>query len=767
MRIVTALLCIAGAASAQTTISQKTAGMKALPGFLPLHYEEKAGKLWMEVSRWNADLLYYPSLPAGVGSNDIGLDRGQLGLERLVRFERHGGRVLLVQPNTRFVATSQNPREQASVRDSFAQSVLWGFEVAAEETGRVLVDATPFFLRDAHGVSEAMKRNNQGTFRLEATRSALYEPRTRNFPRNTEVEAILTFVGENPGPWVGSVAPSAESVTVRQHHSFVELPDSQYKPRVFDPRSGFMPGAQFMDFSTPIGEPIVKRYAARHRLTREKPIVYYLDPGTPEPVRSALLEGARWWSEAFAAAGFPNGFRVEMLPDDADPMDIRYNVIQWVHRSTRGWSYGSGVTDPRTGEILKGHVTLGSLRVRQDYMIAEGLLAPHQQGQPLSLEMDRMALARLRQLSAHEVGHTLGITHNFAASVSDRASVMDYPHPLAMLSGTGAPTLLKAYATGIGEWDKIAIRWGYGNDDAALTESMKRGFRFISDADARAAGGAHPHAHLWDNAANAEEELERIMQVRSRALDRFGENAIRPGAPMSSLADVLVPVYLAHRYQVEAAVKILGGLDYNYALRGDGQLVTRIVPAAEQKRALDALLRTVSAEALTLPEPLLKILPPPAYGFERTRESFGSRTGLTFDPLAAAESAASLTLGLILHPERAARVVQHHARDNSMPSLDLVLDAVLTATWNAQRQTGLAGEVQKTIDGVLVYHLMALAARHDAPTAVRASVLAKMAHMTGRDQNQQFLIELVERFRKDPKQPLVPTPMNAPPGQPI
>ena len=738
-----------------------------MPGFLPLHYEEKTGKLWMEVSRWNTDLLYYPSLPAGVGSNDIGLDRGQLGPERLVRFERHGGRVLLVQPNSRYVATSQDTREQASVRDSFALSVLWGFEIAAEESGRVLIDATPFFLRDAHGVTETLKRNNQGTFRIEASRSALYEPRTRNFPRNTEVEAILTFVGENPGAWVRSVAPSADTVTVRQHHSFVELPDGQYKPRVFDPRSGFMPGAQFMDFSTPIGEPIVKRYAARHRLTKEKPIVYYLDPGTPEPVRTALLEGARWWTDAFAAAGFPNGFRVEMLPDDADPMDIRYNVIQWVHRSTRGWSYGTGVTDPRTGEILKGHVTLGSLRVRQDYMIAEGLLAPHEPGQPLSQEMDRMALARLRQLSAHEVGHTLGITHNFAASVSDRASVMDYPHPLAMVSAAGAPNLSRAYAAGIGEWDKIAIRWGYGNDDAALTEGLKRGFRFISDADARAPGGAHPQAHLWDNSANAAEELDRIMQVRRRALERFGENAIRPGTPMSSLADVLVPVYLAHRYQVEAAVKLLGGLDYSYALRGDGQVVTQIVPAAEQKKALEALLRTVSPEALTLSERLLKVLPPRAYGFDRSRESFGSRTGITFDPVSAAEAAASLTLGLILHPERASRLVQHHARDSSAPSLDQVLDAVLSATWNAPRQSGLAGEVQRSIDSVLVYHLMALAAREEAPTAVRAAVLGKMAQMAFKDQNQQFLTGLVERFRKDPKEPLLPAPMAAPPGQPI
>lgn len=767
MRIAATLLCLAGFVSAQTTISQKTAGMKALPGFLPLHYEEKAGKLWMEIDRWNTDLLYYPSLPAGIGSNDIGLDRGQLGPERVVRFERHGPRVLLVQPNMRYVATSSNPQEQQSVRDSFAQSVLWGFEIAAEEGGRVLVDATPFFVRDAHGVVERLKRGEQGSFRLETSRSALYEPRTKNFPKNTEVEAILTFIGDNPGSHVRSVTPSADSITVRQHHSFVELPDGNYTPRAFDPRSGFMPGAEFMDYSTPLGEPIVKRYSARHRLTKDKPIVYYLDPGTPEPVRTALLEGARWWAEAFTAAGFPDGFRVEMLPADADPMDVRYNVIQWVHRSTRGWSYGTGVTDPRTGEILKGHVTLGSLRVRQDYMIAEGLLAPYANDSDGQGAMERMALARLRQLSAHEVGHTLGITHNFAASVSNRASVMDYPHPFAVLTGSGAPDLSKAYATGIGEWDKVAIRWGYGNDDAALTEGIKRGFRFISDADARPAGGAHPQAHLWDNSANAAEELDRILQVRHRALERFGENAIRPGMPMSSIEDVFVPLYLAHRYQVEAAVKLVGGLDYNYAVRGDGQPVTQIVPGAEQKRALASLLKTITPDALTISERLLKIMPPVAYGYDRTRENFGSHTGLTFDPLAAAESAANHTLGLIFHAERAARLIQYHARDNTVPSLNDVIDQVLAATWNAKRLTGMQGEMQRIVDAVLTYHLMALAAKQDAPTAVRAIVLSKMSFMGPQDMHQRHLRELIERFSKDPKQPLLPKPMDPPPGQPI
>src|ERR1700719_3251750 len=573
-----------------TSISDKTKSMERMAGYFNIYWDAKTGKLWLEVDKWGTEFLYQSSLPAGIGSNDIGLDRGQLGGTHVVRFERSGPKVLLVQANLEYRAVSEDAAERRAVRDSFAESALWGFTVAAEEGERALVDATDFFLRDAHGVPSPLRKTKQGTYRLDASRCALYLPRTKNFPLNTEVEATLTFAGDEPGPWVKQVTPEPDAITVREHHSFVQLPPPGYKPRAYDPRSSFF-GISYMDYATPISEPIVKRFTARHRLEKKdptaamsepvQPIVYYLDRGAPEPIRSALLEGARWWNQAFEAAGYKNAFRVEMLPGDADLMDLRYNVIQWVHRATRGWSYGSTVTDPRTGEIIKGQVSLGSLRVRQDYLIAEGLLAQYEKGKPASPKMREMALARLRQLAAHEVGHTLGLMHNYSASTVNRSSVMDYPPPLVKLAADGTPGLSDGYATGIGDWDKVSISWGYrdfaaGTDEHAaldkiLIDAFGRGLRYLTDQDARPAGSSSSVAHLWASGSNAVDELNRIMQVRAAALRRFGENNVREGVPLATIEDVLAPIYLLHRFQVEAASKVLGGMDYTFALRGDGQ----------------------------------------------------------------------------------------------------------------------------------------------------------------------------------------------------
>ncbi len=784
--------------AAPQTIAEKTKDAQKMPGYFNLYWDAKQGKLWLEIDKWDLDFLYQSSLPAGIGSNDIGLDRGQLGATRVVRFERIGPKILLVQQNLNYRAISNDPYERKAVHDSFAESVIWGFSLAAEEGERVLVDATEFYLRDAHGVTGALRRTKQGNFHLEGSRSAIYLANTKNFPLNTEVEATLTFAGDDPGGWVRQVTPDPQAVTVREHHSFVQLPPPGYKPRVYDPRGSYF-GISYFDYATPVGEHVNKRFIARHRLEKKDPsavmsepvapIVYYLDRGAPEPIRSALLEGARWWNQAFEAAGYKNAFRVELMPEGADPMDLRYNVIQWVHRATRGWSYGAGVIDPRTGEIIKGHVTLGSLRVRQDYLIAEGLLAPYEKGKPVSPKMLEMALARLRQLAAHEVGHTLGLEHNYSSSTVNRSSVMDYPPPYVKLGADGVPDLSEAYAKGIGDWDKVAISWGYqdfpqGTDESSalnkiLNDAFARGLRFLTDQDARPTGSSSSLAHLWDTGANAIDELNRLMTVRAVALKRFGENNIREGDPLATIEDALVPIYMLHRYQVEAASKLVGGMDYVFALRGDGQTPTKIVNAAEQRRALAAVLATLKPEALALPEPLLKMIPPRPPDYERGREHFKIRTSPAFDALAPAEAVAQHTLQFLFNPERAARLVEFHARDGSNPSLEEIIDAIVSATWKAPRGTDYRGAIERVVDDVALYDLLALATNDAASPEVRAVASLKVRQLktwlngvppaTGEDEQAHRLQALkeIEQFEKDPKKLDLATPTQPPDGPPI
>ena len=750
-RLSLSLLLLSATLSAQT-IASKTTGMKHIGGLLSLDWDAKAGKLYLEIPHLDTDILYSHSLPYGTGSNDLGLDRGQISEGQIVRFERTGPKVLVVEPNQAFRSSSTDAAEQLSVRQSFPESVLYGFKVEAEDPGgAVLVDATDFYLRDAHNVAETLTRLKQGTYKLDESRSTIAADATKAFPRNTEVEAILTFTTDDPskGEFVNNVTPDPHALTVRERQSFIELPGPGFTPRRFDPRAGYFL-TSWRDYTAPLGSPLDQQFITRHRLIKKDPacktacepvtpIQYYVDRGAPEPIRTALLEGARWWDQAFQSAGWAKGtFRVDLLPADADPMDVRYNIIQWVHRYTRGWSYGEEIADPRTGEIIKGNVTLGSLRGRQDYLIAEALLAPYTSGNtinPANDPMLQMVLARIRQLSAHETGHTLGLAHNFAASAfSQSASVMDYPHPYITLDAHGVPDLSHAYAVNIGDWDKVAIDYGYREFDQSskrtedptalnniLEASQKRGLVFITDADARPFAGAHPHAHLWDNGPEPADELSRIVEIRKAALARFGENAIKPGTPMAQLEDTLVPLYLLHRYQTDATIKEIGGLDYTYALRGDGQLVTKIVAPADQKKALAAVLVTLSPDFLTLPESLLAIIPPRPMGLERTRESFPSQTALTFDPIATAETAADLTLAVLLDPARASRLVQYHMREGGSLSLRGVLEAISKTT--AERTDGghtMSSEVGRAVETRALEAMFSLATNPATSSQARA-----------------------------------------------
>jgi Met-zincin/Domain of unknown function (DUF5117) len=728
LRLLFAFLFIPTFLSAQKlpTIEEKTKNSKKQEGFLNMYWEDSTGKIFLEI-KLDAEILYQQSLPAGLGSNDVGLDRGLLGDTRVIRFNKVGRKILMIEPNYAYRAITSDANEKRAVEQSFAQSALWGFTVEAESNGKYLVDATDFIVRDAMRVSNRLRMSQQGSYSFDKTRSAIYLEHTKNFPLNTEIEATITLTNADgtTGNYVQSVTPSPEAITLRMHHSFVQLPDADFTPRVFDARSSFI-NTSYFDYSTPVSQPVEKNFIIRHRLKKKdptaaisepvKPIVYYLDNGTPEPIRSALLDGAAWWNQAFEAAGYKNAFQVKVLPDSADPMDIRYNMINWVHRSTRGWSYGMAVVDPRTGEIIKGQVSLGSLRVRQDYLIATGLLAPFENGVPADDKMLKMALARLRQLSAHEVGHTIGLMHNYAASVSDKASVMDYPHPQAMLNANGEIDLSKAYDDKIGAWDKVAINWGYQDFPAGTNETValnkiladaeNKGLQFISDRDARAAGGLHPQAHLWDNGTNAVDELKDMMKIRNKALQQFGEKNIQPGTPMAMLEDVLVPVYLYHRYQVEAVTKIVGGMYYNYALRGDGQVVTKPVSKEEQLKALNAVLDCLSPEFLTVPASIVKLIPPRPSGYNYTRELFKKRTGLAFDALAPAETAADLPLSFLLNSERMNRMVQYQAANGGL-GLNEMLQTLISKTWKATRKSGMEKLIQQQTEQVLLTYLLA------------------------------------------------------------
>ncbi|MEE4202329.1 MAG: zinc-dependent metalloprotease [Halieaceae bacterium] len=792
------------ALAAEASYQEMVDASEEMPGFLPLYWHSDKGRLFAAVDGFEKPFIYYTGLSQGVGSNDLGLDRGRLGDTQLVQFERHGPRVLLMALNTRYVANSDNADERAAVEEAFARSVLWGFEVEAEQDGKVLIDLTAFAQRDAMHLGELLARQGEGNYKVDESRSAIFMPRTKVFPDNTEVDALITLAGQPKGDILETVVPDPHAITVHKHHSFVRLPEPGYEPLVYDPRAGFIDAGNadtFLDYATPFDTPVARQYARRHRLEKVdptaarspaiEPIVYYVDRGVPEPIRSALIEGASWWNQAFEAAGYEDAFQVRLLPEGADPMDVRYNVIQWVHRSTRGWSYGMSIRDPRTQEIIKGHVSLGSLRVRQDYLLAEGLLAPYD-GMSDNKALREFALARIRQLSAHEVGHTIGLEHNFAASSDGRASVMDYPHPKVLLDDNGELDISDAYDVGIGEWDKRAIIWGYqdfpdGVDEVAAREdiieaTLASGLHFIADRHSRVsarpgAGPAHPRASLWDNGEDPVAELQRLMTVRNAVLNRFSERVVREGDSLARLEDLLVPVYLMHRYQVQAAATVLGGREFSYALRGDGQTPTQTVSKERQMAALEAMLETLSPDALTLSPSLVALIPPKPPGAAASRELFPRSTGYLFDPLAAAASAAQLTLGQLLDARRASRLNNQQMLDGSLPGFRQVLDRVIGALWSEEPK-GADGAVARRVQIAAIATLVELMGDANAAPQVRAEALAGLDGIRDRadkgrrsrdaawQDHHRFVMRLIDERTADAAG-FGLSPVKVPPGSPI
>lgn len=766
-------------ASKKSAIAAFTKGMQQQQGYFDFYYDTKTDKIYLQVDKLEQPFIFQSSLPRGVGSNDIGLDRGQLGETRLVQFEQFGNKVMLKQLNTYYRANSVNPAERQSINEAFASSVLAGLPVVASDGSKLLVDYTAFLQSDMHQISAKLEAQQQGNFSPDASRSGVYTKRSKAFPRNTELEAMVTYTGTKAGEFVKQVTPTPEAITVHLHHSLVALPEAGYQVRAFHPYSGFWK-VEYMDYATAFDTPIVQRLLPRHRLQKKdpaaaiseaiEPIVYYLDPGVPEPVRTALKQGAGWWDQAYQKLGYKDAFQVKDLPADADPMDVRYNVIQWVHRATRGWSYGYGVTDPRSGEIIKGHVTLGSLRVRQDFLIATGLTAPYQQNGSTEAAKT-MALARIRQLAAHEVGHTLGLIHNFAGSANGRSTVMDYPHPQVDLRG-GKLALDQAYREGLGEWDLYAIAYGYGDHSdsarAALVQQAKQqGLEYMADEDARPEGGVSAIGHLWDSGADPVAELNRLSQVRAAALKQFGLDNIATNRPLSALHEALVPIYALHRYQVEAVSKLVGGAHYEYELKGDYDQPKGFqwVEAKQQQAALAALLDTLTPQFLALPNELLALIPPKAYGDADGRESFQGRVGLAFDPLSAAEASANHTLNLLLHPQRVNRL-------SSQQQLDALLRTVIDHTILAESSEDAASMIQQRVSHVVFYQLMQSLLNTDLAPEARATLRERMTDLGKQlqkrdDGTAQLLSSQWQQYLQHGTWQPVFVPKQLPPGAPI
>jgi hypothetical protein len=758
-------------------------------GFMDFSYNDDSGKIILEIDNLDNEFLYINSLSRGVGNNDLGLDRGQLGNSRVVYFTKRGNKILLIQPNLRYISNSSNELENKAVEEAFARSVLFGFEIVEKLTDSYKIDLTPFLLNDAHGVSQRLRFSNSGSYSLNKSMSAVDLERTKAFPDNIEFDVLLTFTGNPSGSLVRSVTPTASNLTVNQHHSFVKLPDDNYNKRKFDPRSGSNPFIVY-DYSTPIDEKLEQRFIVRHRLNKKnpndemsepvEPIIYYIDNGTPEPVKTALIEGGNWWNQAFESAGYKNAFRIEVLPEDADPMDVRYNLIQWIHRSTRGWSYGASIVDPRTGEIIKGQVSLGSLRVRQDYMILSGLVDNPNDIQNKSL-IKKTSLDRIRQLSAHEIGHTLGFAHNYISSANDRSSVMDYPHPKIDLVD-GKISIADAYSENIGDWDKVSVEYAYSDFpktknennklDKIINEAQKNGLYFLSDSDSRPVGSANPFSHLWDNGELPYKELNKLLKVRDLALKNIDLDNLIDGEPYDRIEDILVPIYMLHRYQIEAAAKAIGGVDYLYFVKNNNNDKVKFVDSKLQRKSLESLLSVLKPKNLVLPNNLFDILSPRSFRNPRTRENFVSNTGVTFDYINTSSSLINHTLTFLLNPERINRINQQNIFGDDILTLENYLAEISKSIFDNKKLNTYEESVNKNTSSLYLDHLfMAFnnSRTNDlSKSIILASIMDTMNNLSTNPNNyNRFLINKIDGFLSNPDQYKPIEKTKIPDGSPI
>ena len=761
--------------------------------FLAVSVDTAAGRVKIDLSTLHGPFLLVPTLERAIGSNDIGLDRAQNGDPLLVEFRRAGKRALLVQKNMRYIAASDDADEAAATRDAFAEAVLWSGEIVDGPDGAQWLDIGGLLTTDLIGVADRLDATKQGKYALSADRSAVLAEQTQSFPDNAEFSAMLTFVGDGSGAFARQAAADARRITVRQRLGFVRLPSAGFAPRAYHPASGGYSIAHY-DFAQPIERNLEVRLQPRFRLEKldpdaprsrvKKPIVFYLDRGTPEPIRSALLEGANWWRDAFDAAGFIDAFRVEIAPEGMSMSDVRYNTITWTHRATRGWSYGGGLIDPRTGEIIKGYVNLGSQRVRQDLLIAEGLLAPYGKGADpaIAAQAKAMALWRLKQLAAHEVGHALGFAHNFAASRTGNGSVLDYPHPMIELGADGVPHLAAPYRVGIGDWDKFLVAHAYGvfpagQEQAGLAalraDIAAKGYAYVSDPDSRAPGDMHEAGALWDvPGGDPLDGLAFLLRVRKAALARFAGGALPPDRQLGDAERRLVPIYLLHRYQAEAAIRLIGGGEYRYGLIGDTTPGVRDVDPATQRRALSMVASLLSLDVLSIPGDVQRVLTPPSNEYARGPEYFDTKMAPAFDPLQAASSASALVAQFALQSERLNRVAWQHGRDAASPSVTQVFDALVAAPWRETPAAGQGALVQSARDWTMLDASLLLLDGGELHPAVSAEWRAALEafvreNAASKLDDRREAATRVRRYLDDPSSvKLRPLPA-IPPGAPI
>ena len=758
-------------------------------GFMNFSYNDDSGKIILEIKNLDSEFMYINSLSRGVGNNDLGLDRGQLGNSRVVYFTKRGNKILLIQPNLRYVSNSSNYLENKAVEEAFARSVLFGFDIIEKSNDSYKIDITSFLISDAHGVSQRLKYSNSGSYTLNKSMSAIDLDRTKAFPKNIEFDVLLTFTGNPSGNLVRSVTPTASNLTVNQHHSFVELPDNNYKKRKFDPRSGSNPFIVY-DYSTPIDEKLEQRFIVRHRLNKKypkqeiseplDPIVYYIDNGTPEPVKTALIEGGNWWNQAFESAGYKDAFRIEVLPEDADPMDVRYNLIQWIHRSTRGWSYGASIVDPRTGEIIKGQVSLGSLRVRQDYMILSGLIDNPNDIENKAL-IKETSLDRIRQLSAHEIGHTLGFAHNYISSANNRSSVMDYPHPKIDIID-GDINIDNAYSKNIGDWDKVTVRYAYTdfqeneNEEIKLNqiidEAVNKGLYFLSDSDSRPVGSANPFSHLWDNGEFPYKELNKLLEVRDLALKNIDLENLIDGEPYDRIEDILVPIYMLHRYQIESTAKAIGGVDYLYFVKNLNNDKVKFVNSKLQKESLESLLNVLNPKNLVLPDNLIEILSPRSFRNPRTRENFESNTGVTFDYINASSSVINHTLTFLINPERINRIYQQNMFGENILKLEDYLSIISNSIFSNKKMSLYESSINNNTSSLFLDHLFLAfnnSKTNDLSKSLILSSIVNTKEKLSSDLNnyKSFLVNKINGFLDNPDKYKPIEKTKIPDGSPI